>query len=81
MSSFFCKIIYLFGLDLNYKLGYVTSNQKNNDSFEPHLKNILNDLEIIDNMAKNIGVKIYSTCKNSPINNIFEYVENPFINI
>ena len=76
-----CKIIYLFGLDLNYKLGYVTSNQKNNDSFEPHLKNILNDLEIIDNMAKNIGVKIYSTCNNSPINNIFEYVENPFINI
>ena len=76
-----CKIIYLFGLDLNYKVGYVNVKITNKDSFEPYLDNILNDFKIINNMAKNIGVKIYSTCKNSPINNIFEYVENPFINI
>jgi hypothetical protein len=76
-----CKTIYLFGLDLNYKIGYVNKEMKNSDSFEPFILNILNDFKLINNMATNIGVKIYSTCKNSPINNIFEYVENPFINI
>ena len=73
-----CKTIYIFGVDLNYNLGYINKNINNPDSFDPYLSSILNDFKIINNMAKNIGVKIFSTCKNSPINDIFEYNDNPF---
>jgi hypothetical protein len=73
-----CKTIYIFGVDLNYNLGYINKNINNPDSFDSYLSSILNDFKIINNMAKNIGVKIFSTCKNSPINDIFEYNDNPF---
>ena len=73
-----CKTIYIFGVDLNYNLGYINKKIINPDTFDPYLIDILNDFKIINNMAENIGVKIFSTCKNSPINQIFEYIEFPF---
>jgi hypothetical protein len=73
-----CKTIYIFGVDLNYNLGYINKNINNPDSFDPYLSSILEDFKIINLMAENIGVKIFSTCKNSPINDIFEYTDKPF---
>lgn len=68
-----CKEIYLFGVDLNYNLGYVNPNFKNSGSFNPNINDILSDFKIIKESADNIGVKVYSTCKNSPINNVLPY--------
>ena len=71
-----CRSIYIFGVDLNYKNGsYVDGKSKNDDTFDPYLGEIIYDFKTIRNMAKNIGVEIYSSTKDSPINNVFEYKE------
>ena len=68
-----CKEIYLFGVDLNYNLGYANPNFKNPGSFNPNINDILSDFKIIKESADNIGVKVYSTCENSPINDVLHY--------
>jgi hypothetical protein len=70
-----CKTIYISGVDLNYSKGYANSTHINTSSFDPHMTEILNDFKIINDSAKNIGVKIYSNSSESPINDIFDYKE------
>jgi hypothetical protein len=70
-----CKEIYLFGVDLNYKLGYANDNITNNDSFDEWIDEIIYDFNIIYQSALNIGVKIYSCSKDSPINKIIPFKE------
>ena len=66
-----CSEVFLLGLDLNYELGYA-KNTKNYpvpyDSFkytDSKGKNILNDINIIINSAKKIGVNIINTNRQS----------------
>ncbi len=73
-----CKTIYIFGVDLNYKLGYSNPNVINLDSFDKYLIEIIHDFEIIYKSAKNIGINIFSTSKNSPINNVIPFKEFDF---
>lgn len=68
-----CKTIYIFGVDLDYSRGYAAGNIVNYDSFTPYINEILNDFKIINEMANNIGVKIYTTSIESPLTTIFEY--------
>ena len=70
-----CKEIYLFGVDLNYKLGYAKNNIQNLSSFDEYLEEIIEDFDIINNSAKNIGVKIYSCSIDSPLNKIIPFKE------
>ena len=62
-----CKQIYLFGVDLDYSLGYVDNVTSNNDSFVPYITEIVNDFRIIDKAAKNIGCEIINCSIRSPI--------------
>jgi hypothetical protein len=68
-----CKTIYIFGVDLDYSKGYASGNIVNYDSFTPYINEILNDFKIINEMANNLGVKIYTTSMESPLTTIFEY--------
>jgi hypothetical protein len=70
-----CKTIYIFGVDLNYKIGYANPNVFNHTSFDEYLIEIIQDFDIIYKSAKNIGVEIFSTSKNSPINNVIPFKE------
>ena len=70
-----CKEIYIFGVDLNYNLGYVNVSINNNDSFDEWIEEIIYDFNIIYQSALNIGVNIYSCSKNSPINSVIPYKE------
>lgn len=70
-----CNPIYIFGVDLDYGKGYANPNFKNFGSFQPYLNDIVEDFKIIKESADKIGVEIYSTCKNSPINNVIPYKE------
>lgn len=74
--------IYIAGFDFNYKLGYATNtaNRKipDNDTGYFNLNSyggdILKDIVIINDSAKNIGTKIYNTNENSSWKD-FEYKE------
>jgi hypothetical protein len=68
-----CNPIYIFGVDLNYSKGYANPNFRNPSSFAPYLSDILNDFKTIKESAEKIGVKIYSTCEGSPINDVIPY--------
>ena len=70
-----CKEIYIFGVDLNYKLGYSNVSISNSDSFDPWLDEILSDFEVIYRSALNIGVKIYSCSIDSPLSKIIPFKE------
>ena len=67
-----CNEIYISGVDLNYKLGYVDDKTSNGDSFDPWLPEILEDFQIINESAKLLNVKIYNLSDFSPLRNIFE---------
>jgi hypothetical protein len=67
-----CKDIYLFGVDLDYSLGYVDDKTQNYDSFNPYLSFILDDFDIIVNSAKKIGVNVYNMSETSPLKNIIK---------
>jgi hypothetical protein len=68
-----CKEIYVFGVDLDYKKGYVKKGIVNIDSFDFLLEEILDDFSIIFKSALNIGVKIFSCSENSPINSVIPF--------
>ncbi len=70
-----CNPIYIVGVDLDYSKGYADGVSRNDDSFAPYIDRILKDFETIKKSAENIGVEIYSLSKDSPINNVFKYVE------
>jgi hypothetical protein len=67
-----CTEIYLFGIDLDYSLGYVDNKTTNNGSFVDWLPEIIEDFRIINESAKKLGVKIYNTSMVSPLKEIFE---------
>lgn len=71
-----CSEIYLFGIDLDYSLGYVDNNTTNNDSFSPWLPEILEDFQIMKESAQNMGIKIYNMSEVSPLKKIFETKSN-----
>lgn len=67
-----CKKIYLFGVDLDYSLGYVDDRTINHDSFNPYLNNIVKDFDIINKSAKKIGVEIYNMSEVSPLKSVLQ---------
>jgi hypothetical protein len=67
-----CEEIYLFGIDLNYSLGYVDNKTVNNDSFSSWLPEILEDFKIMNECAKKLNIKIYNMSEVSPLKDIFE---------
>jgi hypothetical protein len=52
------KEINLYGVDLDYKLGYVNNYTTNSDSFDFWMDRILSDFYIINESANKIGIKI-----------------------
>ena len=70
-----CKEIYLFGVDLDYSIGYADGKTTNNDSFSPYIKEIIDDFKILNDSAKNIGIKIYNMSFSSPLASIFDTIE------
>ena len=67
-----CKEIYLFGVDLDYSTGYADNKTTNNDTFDPYIREIVDDFKILNESANNIGIKIYNMSKNSPISTVIE---------
>ena len=67
-----CNEIYLFGVDLDYSLGYIDNKTINNGSFSEWMPGILEDFKIINESAKKIGVNIYNMSETSPLKEIFE---------
>lgn len=74
-----CQTIFVSGVDLDYKKGYVDGTSQNNDTFAQYMSEILNDFKIITESARNIGIDVYSCCEGSPINNVIEY--KPFVDL
>ena len=70
-----CSKIYIFGVDLDYSLGYVDKKTSNHESFSPWLPEILEDFETIKESSRNIGVEIYNTSEISPLINVFETIK------
>lgn len=79
--------IYITGIDLDYRLGYVNNNAKIEDSMDyrisigmdsinrnqPIVDRILKDLQLIKDSAENIGTKIYAMDFDLKINKVFEH--------
>lgn len=66
-----CKKIYLSGIDLNYRLGYFDNITTNYDSFDPYLKDILEDFSIIKESAEKIDTEIINLSEISVLKTIF----------
>ena len=74
-----CKKIYLYGVDLDYRLGYANSTnhtlrpyiQSDNHEFENARKRILSDLYIINESAKILNSEIYYLGFNEEIKQLF----------
>jgi hypothetical protein len=62
--------IYLVGVELDYRKGYVKPGYVNHDSFDQHLTEILNDFRIINESAKKMGVEIINLSTESHLNKI-----------
>ena len=69
-----CKKIYITGVDLDYKKGYFGSYRQPTlvTEFDPFLKNILNDFNIINESAKKIGVEIINLNKSSHLTTVLK---------
>lgn len=67
-----CKNIFLFGVDLNYSLGYVDGKTTNNESFSPWIPEILSDFKVIMEGANLLGVNVYNMSPHSPLNTFLE---------
>jgi hypothetical protein len=67
-----CKKIYLFGIDLDYSLGYVDgkSQPSNPSEFGPWLPEILTDFEKVYESAKIKNVEVFNMSDISPLKNI-----------
>jgi len=68
--------IYIAGCDLDYTKGYVDGVTTNRDTFNPYLKNILNDFRIINDSANNIGTKIYNLSEISHLKDTLTTISN-----
>lgn len=78
-----CNPIYITGVDFNYEGdGYVTKDLTHSQGKTMGLTNgpavkqkVKEDLQIINNLAKEHGVNIYTPTKNGYLDTIFEYKE------
>jgi hypothetical protein len=71
-----CKEIHLYGIDLDCRNGYVDGKTSSilPDIFDPNVDEIVNDFDIINKSAHNIGVKIINHSENSPIKKVIKTV-------
>ena len=54
-----CNPIYVAGMDLDYSVGYVNNNPSpSDDGWQKQQRNLINDIRIINESAKNINVDI-----------------------
>ena len=60
-----CKKIHVFGVDLDYSLGYVDKVTYNPDTFQYSLPGILNDFTTINESAKKINVEVFNMSETS----------------
>jgi len=65
-----CTEIYVFGVDLNYNLGYVDKQTQNSDTFDPWIPRIIDDFRILTQSAKNIGINVFNVSDISPIKSV-----------
>lgn len=65
------KYIYIFGVDLDYNLGYASNKIRSIEpqAFDPWLPEILTDFEKIYESAKLKGVEVYNMSDISPLKN------------
>lgn len=70
-----CSEIYIFGVDLNYSLGYADKVSQNSDTFDPWIPRIVNDFRILSESAKNIGIQVYNVSPISPIKEVVQTVK------
>jgi len=72
-----CNPIHVFGVDLDYSTPYIDGSynyawkEQGINQLQVESKGILEGFEVINKCAKNIGVNIYNTDENSPLNQIF----------
>ena len=72
-----CRDIYLYGIDLNYKIGYVNGHltdangATHGDSFDPWMDRLQSDFYIINESAKLLGIKIHYLGFNEYMKKIF----------
>ena len=71
-----CNLVHIYGVDLNCRLGYVDdkTQPKALHVFDENLTDIINDFDIINKSAHNIGVKLINYSKSSPLKDIMETV-------
>ena len=72
-----CKEVRIYGVDLSYSGGYIDGRGAPHGgmaSFDNEMTDIVNDFKIINDSAKNIGVKILNYSKASPIKSVIETV-------
>jgi hypothetical protein len=67
-----CNKIYIMGVDLDYKLGYVDGKTINSDGL--NLTTILPDFNTIKNTVLGHEVQIFNTSSTSELKNIFETI-------
>lgn len=72
-----CRKIFVFGVDLDYRKGYVNPRFMNPTSFNPYISEIVDDFGKIRECAEKKGVGVFSACAGSPINQVLEYVDSP----
>lgn len=72
-----CKNIYLYGIDLNYKIGYVNGyltgpdGATHGDTFDHWMDRLQSDFYIINESAKMMGIKIHYLGFNDYLKKIF----------
>ena len=68
------KIVYITGVDLDYRKGYYSSYMSPHSAveFDSYIDNILNDFRIIRDSAKNIGVEIINISEDSILKTILK---------
>lgn len=65
-----CNPIYLVGVDLDYRLGYVDGVTTNVDSFDQYMPDLLSDFKTIFESAKNIGIDIINLSTVSKLSSV-----------
>jgi hypothetical protein len=64
------KKIYIFGMELNYSVGYVDGVTTNHHDFGPYIREILEDVDTIYQSAKLLGAEIINMSENSPLKQV-----------
>ena len=72
-----CKKIYLFGIDLDYSLGYADGKTQSSNPLEfgPYLPEILTDFEKVYESAKMKNIEVFNMSDISPLKNIIPTID------